>query len=332
MLLVDVSTGREIFGSHEHELLRPASLTKILTAMIAADWLPPATLVRVSSRAASVAPDKVGMKAGQRWRLTIALHALLISSSNDAAYALAEQVGGSVPRFAALMATAGAQLGMKDHPVFRDPAGLDGRDGAGGGNLMSAWDVAIAARALMANPRLAAIVRMKTYRFTGPDRIVYQLASHNLGFLNSYPGAIGIKTGYTVPAGVCVAEEAVRGGRAMLAIVMNGVSPDQTAAMLLDKGFATPATAEARRPQLPAVREPQPVHPAPVRTQPRWPPPRPVVAAAVPGAATAQAPTGGSHQPAAVLGVLGGAVVLGVGAGLAARRLVRRRRHDPAGA
>jgi D-alanyl-D-alanine carboxypeptidase len=197
---------------------------------------------------------------------------------------------------------------------------------------MSAWDVAIAARALMANPGLAAIVGMKTYRFTGPDRIVYQLASHNLGFLNSYPGAIGIKTGYTVPAGVCVAEEAVRGGRAMLAIVMNGVSPDQTAAMLLDKGFATPATGEARRPQLPAVREPRPVDPAPVRTQPRWPPPRPVVAAASPGAAAAQAPMSGSQQPAAVLGVLGGAAVLGVGAGLACRRLVRRRRHDPAGA
>jgi D-alanyl-D-alanine carboxypeptidase len=66
MLLVDLTTGREIFGSHEHELLRPASLTKVLTAMIASDWLPPTALVRESPRADGVAPDKVGMKAGQR--------------------------------------------------------------------------------------------------------------------------------------------------------------------------------------------------------------------------------------------------------------------------
>jgi D-alanyl-D-alanine carboxypeptidase len=332
MLLVDIGTGREIFGSHEHVMLRPASLTKLLTATIATDWLPPTTLVRVSPRAAAVAPDKVGMKAGQRWRLTIALHALLISSSNDAAYALAEQVAGSVPRFATLMAAAAAQLGMTDHLVLQDPAGLDGTEGAGGGNLMSAWDVAIAARALMANPNLAAIVRLTTYRFTGPDGIVYELASHNRAFLNSYPGAIGIKTGYTGPAGVCVAEEAVRGGRAMLAVVMNGVSPDQTAAMLLDKGFATPAQAETRKPLLPAVREPTPVRAVPVRARPEEvlhataPPPPSAEAQAGPKALPAR-----HHEPAAVVAVLGGAVILGLGAGLATRWRVRRRSGDGAG-
>ena len=83
------------------QLLPPASLTKMLTALIAVDWLPPGTVIPVSARAAGVAPDKVGMKAGQRWPLSITLHALLISSANDAAYALAERIGGSVGRFAA---------------------------------------------------------------------------------------------------------------------------------------------------------------------------------------------------------------------------------------
>jgi D-alanyl-D-alanine carboxypeptidase len=331
MLLADVNTGRMIFGSHEHDLLRPASLTKLVTAMIASDWLPPTTMVRVSVRAASVAPDKVGMKAGQRWPMAIAIHALLISSSNDAAYALAEQVAGSVERFGVLMETAGTELGMTDHPVFRDPAGLDGTEGAGGGNLMSAWDVAIAARSLMANPHLAPIVQLKTFRFTGPDGIVYELASHNLAFLNSYPGAIGVKTGYTEPAGVCVAEEAVQGSRAMLAVVMNGVSPDQTAALLLNQGFATPVQAESRDALLPAVRQPQPVHPDPVgamRLAP--PPPGPLLAA--PTTIAIRHPPGATREPAAVLSVLGGAIVLGLGAGLAGRRLIRRRSRDPADA
>jgi D-alanyl-D-alanine carboxypeptidase (penicillin-binding protein 5/6) len=338
MLLVDMGTGRELVGSNEHVLLRPASLTKLLTAMIATDWLAPATLVRVSTRAAAVAPDKVGMKPGQRWRLTIAMHALLISSSNDAAYALAEQAAGSVPRFAALMTAAADQLGMTYHPVLRDPAGLDGTEGAGGGNLMSAWDVAIAARALMANPNLASIVRLSTYRFTGPDGIVYELASHNLAFLRSYPGAVGVKTGYTVPAGVCVAEAAVRGGRTMLAIVMNGVSPDQTASMLLDKGFATPVKAELGRPLLPAVREPYPVRPAPMRPRPQevvhaMPAAPPAVMGAPPLEAQVAPTTLGArhHEPVAIGAVLGGAVILGLGAGLAIRRLARRRDRDPVG-
>ena len=272
MLLVDVDSGREIFGQHEHELLRPASLTKLLTALIADHWLPPTTLVRISPRAAGVAPDKVGMKAGQRWPLSITLHALLISSANDAAYALAEQTAGSVPRFATLMTSAASQLGMSDHPVLRDPAGLDGTEGAGGGNLMSAWDVAIGREPSWPTPAWQSIVRLTTYRFTGPDRIVYELASHNRAFLNSYPGAIGVKTGYTGPAGVCVAEEAVRNGRVMLAVVMNGVSPDETAALLLDQGFATPPRAESRWPQLPAVHEPHPVRAAPVRAERSAPP------------------------------------------------------------
>src|SRR5262249_19630906 len=138
----------------------------------------------VSARAAGVYPDKVGMKPGQRWPLTIALHALLISSANDAAYALAERVGVSVERFAVIMGAAATQMGMTDHPVLRDPAGLDGREGAAGGNLMSAWDMAIAARDLMANRALASIVALKRFRFTGPDGVVYALANHNRAFLN----------------------------------------------------------------------------------------------------------------------------------------------------
>jgi D-alanyl-D-alanine carboxypeptidase len=328
MLLVDVTTGRELFGQNEHVLLPPASLTKILTAMVAIDWLPPRAVVPVSARAAGVYPDKVGMKPGQRWPLTIALHALLISSANDAAYALAERVGVSVERFAVIMGNAATEMGMTDHPVFRDPAGLDGTEGAGGGNLMSAWDVAIAARALMANPALASIVALKSFRFTGPDRIVYALANHNRAFLNSYPGAVGVKTGYTVRAGVCVAEVAVRNGRTMLAVVMNGVNPDQTAAMLLDKGFTTPLVAESRDAMLPPVHEPKPVRPALPR--PAVPVPRvaPVVQpVAVPTTVAIRHHPGVIPGPAVGALMLAGVAAVVLVAGLALRRLVARSRR-----
>jgi D-alanyl-D-alanine carboxypeptidase (penicillin-binding protein 5/6) len=324
-VLVDIATGRELFGEHEHALLPPASLTKLLTALIAVNWLAPGTFIPVSARTAAVAPDKVGMKAGQRWSFVIALHALLISSSNDAAYALAERVAGSLERFGVLMRTAASQLGLSDTPVLRDPAGLDGTEGVGGGNLMSAWDVAIAARDLMANPTLAGIVALKGYRFNGPDRIVYQLSSHNLGFLNSYPGAIGVKTGYTERAGVCVAEEARRGGRYMLAVVMGGVAPDQTAGMLLDKGFATSVGAETHDAVLPPVRQPaRTVAAVPRRTEPVTAAPRPVQPVATP---TTLAPSRRSSRHV-IPGPTGlGLVVVVTLALVAVAGFARRRRH-----
>ena len=261
-LLADLDTGRVLVAQNAHTPLPPASLTKLLTALVAADWLPPDSQVPVSARTENVSPDKLGMKAGQVWPFDITMHALLISSSNDAAYALAELVSGSIENFGNTMEYAAQQMGMKDHPVLHDPAGLDGSEGVAGGNLVSAWDLAIAARDLMANQYLAGIVAEKSFRFTGPDGIVYEIASHNRAFLNSYAGAVGVKTGYTVPAGVCIAAEAVRGNRHMLAVVMNGEFPDKTAEMLLDQGFATASDAEpAQDPMLPPVMEPHPASP-----------------------------------------------------------------------
>jgi D-alanyl-D-alanine carboxypeptidase len=254
-----MATGKVLFAQNAHAALPPGSLTKIVTALVAADWLPAQAVVPVTPLAANVMPDKVGMKAGQIWPLDDTLQALLVFSANDAAYALAERVSGSLGQFAATMQNAAAELGMTDHPVLRDPAGLDGKEGFEGGNRLSAWDIAIAARALMANFELAGIVGMKRLDFTGPGHVVYGLFNQNLYFLDTYPGAVGIKTGLTDAAGFCVAEEAQRGGRRMLAIVMNGSSSYQTAADLLNRGFATPVGAERLDDAvLPPISEPAP--------------------------------------------------------------------------
>lgn len=243
-LLVDLDTGRALFARSAHIPMPPGSLSKILTALIAVAWLPHSSLIPVSAQAASVTPERIGMEPGQQWPFEEVLQAALIFSANDAAYALAQQVSGSLGRFAALMAESGLQIGLMDHPVLRDPAGLDGSEGFEGGNLISAWDVAIMARDLMANSQLAAIVRSPRLDFKGPNGTVYGLRNQNLYFLSTYPGAIGVKTGLTDRAGFCVAEEAERGGRHMLAVVLNGANSYQSAAFLLDRGFATPATAE----------------------------------------------------------------------------------------
>ena len=315
-----------LLAQNEHTPLPPASLTKIVTALVAADWLTPGASIPVSDRAANVSPDKLGMKTGQQWPDDIAMHALLISSSNDAAYALAEKISGSIESFGTTMQEAASEIGMPDSPEFRDPAGLDGTEGVGGGNLMSAWDVAVASRDLMANPYLAGIVATKTYRFTGPDGIVYELASHNLAFLNSYPGAAGVKTGYTVPAGVCLAAVAVRGDRHLLAVVMNGVSPDSTAEMLLNQGFATPAESEpANAALLPPVAEPEPPVPA---EQPGDPP----LAALTDGGTSDAATAPTHHSGIAVLPTAEAAAGVLTVFAVAARLLVVGRRRVAANA
>lgn len=257
-ILVDVDTGAVLFAQNDHTPLPPGSLTKMLTALVAWDWLPHDAQVPVSARDASVTPVRMGMQAGQVWPFDQVLQGMLVFSANDAAYAMAVRVSGSLAGFARTMRLAATQIGLRDHPVLEDPAGLDGNEGYRGGNLISAWDLAVTARDLMANPALASIVAERQLDFTGPDGTLYGLDNQNLYFLNTYPGAIGVKTGLTANAGFCVAEEAERQGRHMLAVVLHGYNSYESAAYLLDKGFATPVKAEAGDPKLPPVREPEP--------------------------------------------------------------------------
>lgn len=313
-LLIDVNNGHVLYAQDAHIPMPPGSLTKVLTAMIVADWLPANAAVPVNGVAANAYPDKLGMKAGQVWPLSEALQAMLVESANDAAYALAERVSGSLPAFAATMQEAAAQIGMTDHPVLEDPAGLDGSEGFDGGNRISAWDLAIAARDMMANPALASIAHTQRVQFKGPDGIDYSLLNKNLYFLRVHPDSIGVKTGYTDAAGFCVIEEDQRAGRQMMAVVLNGANSYQTAASMLNMGFATPVSQEpVNAATLPAVAEPFPP-----------PPPPPVTTDPVHVATASPVPSkkvDRSYVPAIIA-----ALLLGTGIVLTARQLRRERR------
>ncbi|MGC8626438.1 MAG: D-alanyl-D-alanine carboxypeptidase family protein [Acidimicrobiales bacterium] len=266
-VLVDVNTGNVLAGYNERLRLPPASLTKVLTALIAVTYLPPGATVTATKTSEAVYPNRVGMEVGKPWPLEEVLHALLIMSANDAAYAIAERISGDLSAFGEVMDRAAAQIGMSDHPVFHDPAGLDGSEGVDGGNLVSARDLAIAGRDLLSVPELARIVDKDSYYFVDPDGEGHWLASTNNAFLVSYPGAIGIKTGFTDAAGTCVMAAARRDGRTMMAVVMNGYNPTQSAIDLLDQGFATPAGSEPTSDRLPPVALPHP--PSPPRSAAR---------------------------------------------------------------
>jgi serine-type D-Ala-D-Ala carboxypeptidase (penicillin-binding protein 5/6) len=257
-VLVDVNTGNVLAGHQERLRVPPASLTKVLVALIAIRYLSPNAGVPGTVVSENVYPNQVGIEKGVPWPLHEVLESLLVYSANDAAYAIADRISGTLRAFAPVMQRSAAQIGMKDDPLFRDPAGLDGPLGFEGGNLVSARDLAIAGRDLLAVPELAQIVRQESYHFVDPKGKLHWLPSMNFSFLSTYPGAIGIKTGFTDRAGDCLMAAATRNKRTMLAVVMNGYNPTQTATDLLNEGFATPVRAEPTTDRLPPQTLPSP--------------------------------------------------------------------------
>jgi serine-type D-Ala-D-Ala carboxypeptidase (penicillin-binding protein 5/6) len=251
-ILVDVDTGRVIDAGNDHAALPPASLTKVITALAAYENVAADDSIPVSQRAADAPAHKISMHAGEEWTYTDTFHALLLSSANDAAVALAERAGGTVEQFQTMFEATASSLGMADQPVLKDPAGLDGPDGVEGGNLVSARDLAIAGRALLNVPELANIVSDPVYEFVGPDGVHHKIGNHN-HLLTTYQGAIGMKTGYTRRAGQCLIAAARRDGRTMLSVVLNAPDVLHQSAALLDKGFATPVASESITDQLPSV-------------------------------------------------------------------------------
>ena len=210
-IVVDGATGAVLAGSNEHVRRPPASISKLMTALVVRDRLEDGTPIHVSPAAAAMPARKLNIQAGQTWKEGDLLRAMLLCSCNDVARALAEASGGSVGGFGQLARAEATKLGTVDAPVLQDPAGLDDEFSVGGGNRISAYDMAILARAFLSDPTLAAIVVKPSHRWLGPDGVVHEVANHNR-LLGSYPGAIGVKTGYTKRAGATLVAAARRNG------------------------------------------------------------------------------------------------------------------------
>ena len=309
-VLVDADTGKVLDAFNEHEALPPASTQKVMTALVAAEKLGRDATFTVGTAAAAQAAMRIGMVAGQNWSLDQALHALMLVSANDAAYALAEATSGTVEAFAGDMNATAARYGMVDSR-FADPAGFDGTEGYNGGSRISAYDLAIAARNFLAVPELTAIAALRAYRFDGPDG-PHVLYNHNK-LLGRYPGATGLKTGYTSLAGSTFVGSATRDGRTMIAVVLNTTDIYGIAGALLDKGFATPAGAPGLGATLP-----------PVRVQAFQPP---KAAAVVPGKTVAEQHPVGRGGGFRALTVLFFVVGSSAGLVLALRRRAESRRR-----
>ncbi len=222
-------------AEYEADAERPmASTTKIMTALVALDRADPEDLVTVSAEAAAVGESEIGLVAGEKFLLRTLLVAMLVRSANDAAVAIAEYAGGSVEGFVALMNAKAEELGL-EHTRFANPHGLDAR-----GHYSSARDLLTMARVAMADPEFARAVRTRKVSLRpAPDGTERFADATNL-LLSTYPGAIGVKTGYTGQAGLVLVAAAERDGRRLYAVVMGSEGPGAhfaDASALLDYGF-----------------------------------------------------------------------------------------------
>jgi D-alanyl-D-alanine carboxypeptidase (penicillin-binding protein 5/6) len=213
-IVVEQSSGVAIAEQNADEERAMASVTKLMTALVVREHAELTDRVRISENAAEIGEAEVGLVAGEVWSVRDLLAAVLVRSGNDAAYALAEHVGGSVAGFADLMNEMAVELGL-EHSAFVNPHGLDEE-----GHYTSARDLAVIAVAALEDPVLAQLTRTRLIRFkaapTGEDRI----AANTNRLLGRYPGVVGMKTGYTGNAGRVLVSALEAEGRTFIGVVM----------------------------------------------------------------------------------------------------------------
>jgi len=208
-----------------------ASIVKIMTAMVALDKYKPSKKIIISKQASEIEEDSMGIKENETYTLEQLLYGLLLPSGNDAAFAIAEQeTPGNYDKFVNLMNLKAKEIGMKN-TVFSNPSGLQEPDETQYSNIK---DVLIMSKyALKHYPLIKQIASTKEYYIRG-DNNHQQLTLYNQNFMLSYNNVLGLKTGYTPEAGLCMVVYAIVNNKEVIAIVLNSDNRKADITYMLD--------------------------------------------------------------------------------------------------
>jgi D-alanyl-D-alanine carboxypeptidase (penicillin-binding protein 5/6) len=236
-ILIEKETGAVIYEKDADAKCEPASVTKIMTMLIIVEAIESGALslddiVAVSAYAQSMGGSQIYLKEGERMSVHDMLKAIVVSSANDAAAAMAEHLSGSEAAFAERMNERARRLGM-DGTHFTNASGL--LDDVT--HVTTARDVAVMSRELIAHELIKRYTTIWTDSLRGGE---FALSNTNK-LIRYYDGATGLKTGFTSRAGYCLAATASREGTEYIAVVMGGASSDARfadARRLLDYAFA----------------------------------------------------------------------------------------------
>ena len=250
-LLMDMATGTVLYEQNAHEKLPPASVTKVMTMLLIMEAIDSGKIswddmVTVSEDAAAKGGSQIYLKVGETMSVSDMLKSVAVSSANDCACALAEHIAGSESAFVEKMNLRAGQLGMND-THFVNCTGLDDDPNAKE-HLTSAYDIAIMSRELMLNH--PDIQKFTTIWMDTVRNGAFGLSNTNK-LIRFYPGATGLKTGFTSAAGYCLSATAQRDGLGLIAVVMGAKTSQERFAgckAMLDYGFANFASV---KPELP---------------------------------------------------------------------------------
>ena len=250
-ILMDAATGQILYEKNDHERLRPASVTKIMTLLLVMEALERGQLswdspVTASAAAAAKGGSQVYLEEGEQMSMDEMLKSVVVSSANDCATALAEAVAGSEAVFVEQMNQRAAELGMTD-THFVNCTGLDDEPSAEE-HLTTAYDIALMSRELLKHDEIRKYTTIWMDTVRGGQ---FGLSNTNK-LVRFYDGTTGLKTGFTHGAGHCLSASAERDGMELIAVVLhcdNSTDRFESAKALLDYGFATYALVTPEPPE-----------------------------------------------------------------------------------
>jgi D-alanyl-D-alanine carboxypeptidase (penicillin-binding protein 5/6) len=231
VLLKDLKTGRTLYEFGASKRLSPASLTKIMSALVVLEYGNLDDQVVVSPRAARAHKTRLWLKAGQVFRLEDLLKAMLIVSANDACLAAVEHVGGDEEKFVLLMNAKAAALGLTD-THFSNGCGFDASD-----HYSTAVDLAKLSEIALRHPIFKQLVRAEREIITPINGNRPYLLRNTNRLLGTVPGVEGVKTGFTARAGRCLIAKVSQDGRDLLLVLLNAKRRWNTASRLIRFGL-----------------------------------------------------------------------------------------------
>ena len=252
-LLMDVATGQVIYEKNAHEPLPPASVTKVMTMLLIMEAIDSGKIgwedmVITSEAAAAKGGSQIYLKVGESMSVSDMVKSIAVSSANDCACAMAEHLAGSEEAFVSLMNRRAEELGMGD-THFVNCTGLDDGEEAKD-HRTSAFDIALMSRELLA--KHPDIKKFTTIWMDTVRSGAFGLSNTNK-LVRFYPGATGLKTGFTSGAGYCLSASAQREDLELIAVVMGcETSQERFSACksMLDYGFANYALVSPQAEQL----------------------------------------------------------------------------------
>lgn len=226
-IILDAATGKEIYAHNPDRPGQPASTIKVITSLIAIDYLKNSTLVPVSSRAAGMPRSKIYIRKGKSYYANDLINAVMLASANDASVALAEKIGGSESGFARIMTKKAGELGARK-TICKTASGLTAK-----GQQTTARDLAIIFNEAMKNPEFAERMKLRKAKTSYGKT----LRSHNKA-LWQIDGTQGGKTGYTWAAKQTYVGKFSRNGEEILVAILGSRSMWRDIARLVEYGFS----------------------------------------------------------------------------------------------